>query len=113
MTVRILFLGEGTSDSGLTAHVRRIVSEHGMDVAITDPLVDRLPPPPRKTIAAKLQAVSDLGGIYDLLVIHRDADRDGRAARLSEISSAVEQVMPRVPRVPVIPVPDDRSLAAA
>ncbi len=79
MTVRILFLGEGTSDSGLTTHVRRIVTGHGVDVVITDPLVDRLPPPPRRTIEAKLQAVKDLGGRYDLLVIHRDADRDGRA----------------------------------
>jgi Domain of unknown function (DUF4276) len=66
--------------------------------------MDRLPPPPRKTVSAKLQAVMDLGGEYDLVVIHRDADRAGRADRIAEIRSAVEDVIPNVPFVPVIPV---------
>jgi hypothetical protein len=104
VTVRILFLGEGTSDSPITAHIRKIATGDGHDIVITDPPVDRLPPPPRRTVSAKLQAVMDLGGVYDLIVVHRDSDRDGRAARLEEISSAVEQVTPGVPWVPMIPV---------
>lgn len=104
MIVRILFLGEGTSDSGITAHIRRIVTDHGCDAVITDPLMDRLPPPPRKTVASKLQTAKDLGGVYDLIAVHRDADGDGRSPRLAEISSAVEAVMPGVPHTPVIPI---------
>jgi hypothetical protein len=104
MTVRILFIGEGSGDSGITTHIQRIVTDHGRDVVITDPLTDRLPPPPRKTISAKLQAVRDLGGTYDLIAIHRDADRAGRADRIQEITSAVELVMPGVPCAPVIPI---------
>lgn len=102
--IQILFIGEGSSDSGIATHIRRIAAEHGHNALITDPLVARLPPPPRKTVAAKLQAVKDLGGIYDLIVLHRDADRDGREPRLAEISAAAGRVMPEVPHVPVIPI---------
>lgn len=102
--IQILFIGEGSSDSGIAVHIRRIAAERGHESFITDPLVQRLPPPPRRTVAAKLQAVRDLGGSFDLLVLHRDADRDGRAPRLAEISAAAATVMPGVPHVPVIPI---------
>jgi len=102
--LRILFVGEGTSDSGISHHIRRVVTEHGHSAVITDPLVARLPPPPRKTVSAKLQAVKDLGGAYDLVILHRDADREGRLSRLAEIDEAVRTVMPDVPHVPVIPI---------
>jgi hypothetical protein len=75
--LRILFIGEGSSDSGITHHIRRVVTQYGHSAVITDPHVDRLPPPPRKTVSDKLQAVKDLGGAYDLIVLHRDADREG------------------------------------
>jgi hypothetical protein len=48
--------------------------------------------------------VRDLGGAYDLIILHRDADRDGRALRLDEIDEAVRTIMPEVPHVPVIPI---------
>jgi hypothetical protein len=102
--IQILFIGEGPSDSGIAAHIRRIAAEHGHTAFITDPLVQRLPPPPRRTVASKLQAVKDLGGIYDLVVLHRDGDRDGRGPRLAEIGAAARKVMPDVPHVPVIPI---------
>ena len=51
-----------------------------------------------------MQAVKDLGGVHDLVVVHRDADREGRSPRLAEIDSAVRQVMPDIPLVPVIPI---------
>lgn len=102
--IQILFIGEGSSDSGIATHIRRIAAEQGHSALITDPLVARLPPPPRKTVASKLQAVKDLGGAYDLVVLHRDADREGREPRLAEISAAARKVMPEVPHVPVIPI---------
>jgi hypothetical protein len=102
--LRILFIGEGSSDSGISHHIRRVVTEQGHTALITDPLIERLPPPPRKTVSAKLQVVKDLGGAYDLIVLHRDADREGRLPRLAEIDEAVRKVMPDVPHVPVIPI---------
>ncbi|GAA0360435.1 DUF4276 family protein [Actinoallomurus spadix] len=104
MTLRVLFLGEGTSDSGITVHVQRIATESGVDVVITDPLIDRLGRPPNKTVAGKLQAIKDIGGVYDLVVIHRDGDRDGREARVAEIERAVADVMPEAVHAPVIPI---------
>ncbi len=104
MILRILFIGEGPSDSGITTHIGRITAEHGHTAVITDPLSDRLPPPPRRTVAAKLQAVKDLGGAYDLVAVHRDADAAGRSPRLEEIHSAVQLVMPDTAHVPVIPI---------
>lgn len=104
MTIRVLFLGEGTSDSGITVHVQRIATERGIDVVITDPLIERLGRPLKNTIAGKLQAIKDIGGVYDLVVIHRDGDRDGREARMSEIKDAVTEVMPGVAHAPVIPI---------
>jgi hypothetical protein len=102
--LRILFIGEGSSDSGITTHISRITAECGHTALITDPVADRLPSPPRRTVAAKLQAVKDLGGAYELVVVHRDADADGRSPRLQEIHTAMERVMPDTPHVPVIPI---------
>lgn len=104
MTLRVLFLGEGSSDSGITTHIKRIATENQFDIVITDPLVDQLPRPPKKTIAGRLRAIRDIGGVYDLVVIHRDADGDGRDARLAEIERAVREVMPGVTHAPVIPI---------
>ncbi|MBB6345800.1 hypothetical protein FHU36_002309 [Nonomuraea muscovyensis] len=104
MSLRILFLGEGTSDSGITTHIRRIAIDHGFQVVITDPLVERLPASRRRTVRSKLEVITEIGGAYELIVIHRDADRDGREPRLREIELAVNSVMPDTPFVGVIPI---------
>jgi hypothetical protein len=84
--------------------VRRIATECGIDVVITDPLIDRLGRPRKNTVAGKLEAIKAIGGVYDLVVVHRDADRDGRDARMAEIENAVCEVMPGVAHAPVIPI---------
>lgn len=101
--IRILFIGEGPSDSGIATHIRRIAAGYGHNALITDPYVAWLPLPSKK-VTDKLQAVKDLGGVYDLIALHRDGDREGRQPRLEEISSAADTVMPGIPHVPVIPV---------
>ena len=53
VTLRVLFLGEGTSDSGITDHVQRIATECAVQVVIIDPLTDRLSRPPKRTVAGK------------------------------------------------------------
>jgi hypothetical protein len=100
---RLLFLGEGTSDEGIAVHVERIADECGVPVVVTAPDLSRL----RRqgwSVAAKLEAVRDMKGEYDLLLVHRDADRTSREDRVAEIRSAVEKVMPNRGWVPVIPI---------
>lgn len=104
MTIRIVFLREGTCDSGIVPHIEAIAADHDLDVAVTDPELDRLPKPPGLAVEDKLRAVLDVGGVYDLIVVHRDADNQGVAARIDEIAAAVCAVSAEVPHVPVVPV---------
>jgi hypothetical protein len=104
VTVRIVFLREGTSDSGIVSHIEAIAAEHRIEVTVTDPDLGRLPKPPGNAVKDKLQAVLRMGGVYDLIVVHRDADGDDPAARVSEIRAAMNAVASDVPCVPVVPV---------
>jgi hypothetical protein len=52
----------------------------------------------------QLRAVIDMGGVYDLIAVHRDADSQGVSARVEEIAAAVAAVAVDVPHVPVVPV---------
>lgn len=61
-------------------------------------------PVQKRTVAGKLAAVKAIGGAYDIVFLHRDADRDGRAARVAEIAAAVAEVMPDSAHVPVVPI---------
>ncbi|MFB6393962.1 hypothetical protein [Polymorphospora lycopeni] len=100
---RGVFLGEGSTDDGISVHIERIATECGIGVQLTAPAADLLPTTDR-TIAGKLRALARLGGRYDIVFVHRDADNAGRDARISEISSGISEVMPDAVRVPVVPV---------
>lgn len=104
MTLRVLFLGEGTSDSGIVSHVERHAVRRGIDVVVTDPAVERLGSKGDGTLRGKLEAVLVFGGDYDVIVVHRDADNQGRQCRVDEIHAAVRDAKPSAACVPVIPV---------
>ncbi|MEU9887658.1 DUF4276 family protein [Sphaerisporangium sp. NPDC051011] len=104
MTLRVLFLGEGTSDSGIVSHIERHGLRRGIDVVVTDPAVERLGLKGDGTLRGKLQAVLRFGGDYDVIVIHRDADNQGRQCRVDEVRAAVRDAKPTAACVPVIPV---------
>jgi hypothetical protein len=104
VTVRVLFLGEGTSDSGIVPHIENLAVRLDIEVAITDPDFSRLPETPGRTVEGKLRTAITIGGIYDLIVVHRDADSAGRDARLIEITGAVKAVTPDTCYTPVIPI---------
>ncbi|GHC72811.1 hypothetical protein GCM10007079_06260 [Nocardiopsis terrae] len=103
MTVRILFLREGTSDDGIAEHIENIAAGLGIEVALTNPDLDRLNAQGH-TIGDKLSRVLALGGFYELVAVHRDADNAGRQPRVLEIEEAVRTHMPGVVHVPVVPV---------
>ena len=100
---RVLFLGEGSSDEGIAGHIERIAYECGVEIAITVPKMELIPSDD-KSVKSRLDAIRRLGGEYDLAIIHRDGDRDGREARLDEIRRAVESVMLESAFAAVIPI---------
>lgn len=107
MTVRALYLCEGSSDTGLRLHIESIAADVGMEVHVTVPDLNRLPNKPGHSVEDKLRAaqqLSDGGHDYDLVVIHRDSDREPPDRRRSEIAQAVAAVSPGLAHVPVIPV---------
>jgi hypothetical protein len=102
--VRALFLGEGTSDNGIVPQIENLAASLSIEIAVTSPDLSRLLKPPGRAIEDKLRAAVEKGGRYDLIIVHRDADRDGRDARLLEITNAVRKVTPDTDYTAVIPV---------
>ena len=103
MTIRILFLGEGTSDDGIADHIGAIAADRGVDVTVTNPELGRLEHVGH-SLQDKLTAVRNLGGEYELVAVHRDADAMGRHVRVSEIGAVIREHMPQVVHVPIVPV---------
>lgn len=100
---RVLFLGEGPSDDGIRIHIERMAVECGVEISLTAPNAEMLPTTER-SVTGKLNAIRKLGGSYELVFIHRDADGAGREARVSEIAAGVNAAMSGVACVPVVPV---------
>ncbi|MGW2746799.1 hypothetical protein [Streptomyces sp. NPDC001450] len=104
MTVRVLFLSEGTSDQGLVAHVEGIAADLGVAVTVSAPDLRWLRSSVGHSVADKLRTARDLGATYDLAVVQRDADRGSPDIRNAEIADAVGETWPGLPHVPVVPV---------
>lgn len=103
MIRRVLFLGEGSSDEGLVNHIERIADDCGVPILLTTPRMDLLDLPDH-SVRGKLDVIRKLGGEYDLVIVHRDADGDGPEARLEEIEAAVQACAVTAVCVPVVPV---------
>ncbi|MEU8770000.1 hypothetical protein AB0C94_23900 [Streptomyces griseus] len=104
MTVRVLFVGEGTSDNGLVPHIESIAVRKGLDVSVTVPDFGLLRPPTGHSVPDKLRAARALGGTYDLAVVQRDADRGPAQTRKDEIEKAMGAEWPELRHVAVVPV---------
>lgn len=107
MTIRTLYLCEGSSDAGLRFHIEAIAAEAGRELLVTIPELDRLATKTGHSVKDKLrvaQQLSDGGDGYDLVVIHRDSDGHPPDRRRDEIAAAVADVSPGLAHVPVIPV---------
>jgi hypothetical protein len=104
MTVRVLFVSEGTSDQGLAPHVEDIAEESGVRVVVSAPDLRWLDHRAGHSVAEKLRAAKRLGEGFDLIVLQRDADRQAPQDRRDEMASAVAGEWPELPHVPVVPV---------
>ncbi|MEU5466231.1 hypothetical protein ACH41C_06695 [Streptomyces althioticus] len=104
MTVRVLFLSEGTSDQGLVSHVEGIAADLGVAVTVSAPDLRWLRSHVGQSVPDKLRTTRELGGTYDLAVVQRDADRGSPDLRRAEIAEAVDEAWPELAHVPVVPV---------
>jgi len=105
MTVRALFLGEGSSDLGLRFPIQALADSWGVPLTLTAPDLDRLGQGSAGgPLQQRLSRVKDLGGVYDVVFLHRDADNAGVEARKGEIASAVAAVYDTSRTVPIVPI---------
>jgi hypothetical protein len=104
MTLRILFLSEGSSDGGLAQHVETIAAQEGVPVVVSAPDLSWLRDPVGREIGEKLRAVRELSSDYDLALLHRDADKFPPDVRRDEIEASISAAWPGLAHVPVIPV---------
>ncbi|MER0447332.1 hypothetical protein ABR738_22745 [Streptomyces sp. Edi4] len=104
MTLRVLFIGEGSSDNGLVPHVESLAVRKGLRVSVTVPDFGLLALPTGHSVPEKLLAARRLGGDYDLAVVQRDAGRGPAQDRRDEIRAAVSTEWPGLRHVAVVPV---------
>lgn len=99
--MRYTLLGEGSSDRALLRIIDWTLRR--LDVApITGTWADlRHSPWPTRDLAEKISAASLLYPC-DVLFVHRDADNQGRKARVAEVAAAAERAVADC--VPIIPV---------
>lgn len=99
-----LFVAEGSSDAPLAELIESRFLEQGFEVRLSQPdfsLLGKVPKDVRSRVTAGLRLV---GGPVDLIVVHRDADNAGHAARREEIVEAVSGLHASSALIPVIPV---------
>ena len=77
---RALFLCEGSSAHGVSIHIERIATLCGIDLHLTVPDSEMIPSRD-KSVAGKLTGIKRIGGRYDVVFVHRDADRAGLTGR--------------------------------
>lgn len=103
-TMRVAFLGEGSSDNGIAPHIERLAAERNIRSSVTVPDFARLDGKVGHSVPEKLCALRGFGDEYDLVVVHRDADNAGHEARALEISQAIGTQWAEIAHVPTIPV---------
>ncbi|MEH1902845.1 MAG: hypothetical protein V7L04_15860 [Nostoc sp.] len=101
-------LSDGSSDKALMPILTWLLRAHQVECAIQSNWADlrRLPKPPKKLLPRIINSLE----LYpcDLLFIHRDAEREPREKRITEILEALEEVVKKSvvvpPHICVIPV---------
>ena len=85
MVIRSLLVCEGNSDIPLVFHVQRLIDSHGSGHSIFDAATEG------RLLADKIKNGLSSAPHFDLLFVHRDADRAGADARYIEIAAAVAE----------------------
>ncbi len=85
MVTRFLLVCEGNSDAPLAFHIQRLFESYGY------PRPDFVVSHEGRLLVDKIRIGLAMVPQYDVLFIHRDADRAGADARYQEITEAVQQ----------------------
>ena len=104
MNARALLLADGMSDEPLGQHVARIAQRHDCELDVVAPDLSRLPESPGRAVDSRLRAILAFDDAFDLVVVHRDAERADPADRYREIAAGVAAVRDRMPILPIVPV---------
>ena len=99
-SVSFAFLCEGSSDTGLIAHLETLLMHFGVQEATG------MPDTRKGTLPARLRQLltEATGAGIDMVFIHRDSDGPDRDGREREIRQGVEESGFPHPLIPVIPV---------
>lgn len=104
MTLRFLFVGEGSSDHALVEPLQELCLRLGAsEVQGVAPDLRRLQSESLR-VADKLETALQLEPDVDLVFIHRDSDDPDPVPRYSEIRKAVREVDTGTPWIAVVPV---------
>ena len=85
MVVACLLVCEGSSDAPLVSHIQRLLDKFGCHSSVFDVSTSG------RRLVDKVRNGLSRASYYDLLFVHRDADRAGVDARYREIDEAVQQ----------------------
>lgn len=109
MTIRAVFVPEGSSDAPLGGIIRELFRREELQVDVIVPEFSRLSESVKKDVGSKVRAALRLvDGEIDLFIIHRDADGPDCSPRRLEIEAALEEVEREIGgcllRVPLVPI---------
>ena len=85
MVMQCLLVCEGSLDAPLVSHIQRLPGGYGYRPADFNISTDG------RRLVDKVRNGLDLAPHYDLIFVHRDADRGGADARFREMTAAVQQ----------------------
>ncbi len=104
MIRRGLFIADGPSDAPLGEHLAYLCAQRGVEVQIATPDLRRLPNPPGLSVTERLTAAFKIEGDYEIIFVHRDAEKQTPKLRYEEIREAVNKIRPGLPSVAVVPI---------
>lgn len=104
IAARALLLADGSSDEPLGRHVAALARRHGAMLDVVAPDFARIERPLTRSVEDRLVRMLKIDRSFDLLIVHRDAERAAVEHRVHEILTATAAAAVSWPVIPVVPV---------
>ena len=101
---RALLLVDGLSDEPLGRHVAAMARGHAVRLVVVAPSFDRMTKPPGRRVIDRLARILAIDDEFDVLIVHRDAEREAAESRAEEIRAASATAGIAWPTIPIIPI---------